>query len=211
MNNKLNWEILFQKYKLQILFLLVGFASLGVGIFLIKNDFFAGPKIEILDEKVGTDNTTKNEIIVEISGAVEKPGVYHLPVNSRIEDLLIASGGLSGDANRVWVEKNLNRAAKLGDGQKIFIQSQNNQSESQSANSGKGEETVAQYDYSTHSNLININTATIAELDSLTGIGQIYAQKITDNRPYSNIEELISKKVLPSSTFNKIKDKISVY
>ncbi len=210
-NTKINFQEIFSKYRLQFLFLLTGIAFLGGAIFLIKNDFLKGPKVEILDPKVEGTGTVKNELIAEIAGAVEKPGVYHLPVNSRIEDLLIASGGLSGDAERTWVEKNINRAAKLIDGQKIFIQGQNNQSGSQSANSGGGGTTVAQYDNSTYNNLVNINTASIAELDALSGIGQTYAQKITENRPYSNTEELVSRKILPSSTFEKIKDKISTY
>lgn len=210
-NSKINLQEILSKYRLQFLFLLTGIAFLGGAIFLIKNDFFKGPKVEILDQKVEGVNAVKNELIAEIAGAVEKPGVYHLPLNSRIEDLLIVSGGLSADAQRSWVEKNVNRAAKLTDGQKVFIQSQNNQSESQSASSRGGESTVAQYDNSTYNNLININTASLAELDSLVGIGQTYAQKIIDNRGYSNIEELVSRKILPSSTFNKIKDKISVY
>ncbi len=210
-NSKINFQEIFSKYRLQFLFLLTGITFFGGAIFLIKNDFLKGPKVEILDPKIEGVNIVKSEIIAEIAGAVEKPGVYHLPLNSRIEDLLIASGGLSGDAQRSWVEKNVNRAAKLTDGQKVFIQGQNNQSESQSASSGGGEGTVAQYSSSTYNNLININTASIVELDSLVGIGQTYAQKIIENRQYSNIEELVSKKVLPQSIFNKIKDKISVY
>lgn len=207
----LDFNSILIKYKLQILFLLVGLIFLGSAILLIKNDFFAPTKIEILDEKVEGISDAKKEIIAEVSGAIEKPGVYHLPVNSRIDDLLIEGGGLSGEADRVWIEKNLNRAAKLTDGQKVFIPSLNEQSQGESANKTIGGINVAQSYNIPDSNLLNINTASLVELDTLSGIGPVYAQKIIDNRPYSNIEELISRKVLPQSTFDKIKSSINIY
>jgi len=58
---------------------------------------------------------------------------------------------------------------------------------------------------------ININTASEAQLDTLYGIGPVRAGKIIANRPYSSIEELVSKKVLGESTLEKIKDQITVY
>ncbi len=120
-----NWKLrigeFLPKYRLQIILLFTGFILLGLGIFLVKNEFFAPTKIEILDPKVEGSSSQKLELIVEINGEVEKPGVYHLPTTARIEDLLIASGGLSINADRVWVDKNLNRAAKLTDGQKVYI------------------------------------------------------------------------------------------
>ena len=60
-------------------------------------------------------------------------------------------------------------------------------------------------------NMININSATLDELDKLPGIGPITAQKIIDNRSYQNISELVSRKVLGSSVYANIKDRLSVY
>ncbi|HEX6977457.1 MAG TPA: helix-hairpin-helix domain-containing protein [Patescibacteria group bacterium] len=207
----INWQEVEQKYRLQIILLIIGFILLGLGIFLTKNDFFAPTKIEILDPKVEGASNQQSEMIVEINGAVEKPGVYHLPSLSRIEDLLIISGGLSVDADRELVNKNINRAAKLIDGQKVYIPSLNEQSNPSTASKTIGGSNVAQYDNTPYSNLVNINEATLNELDTLPGIGPVYAQKIIDNRPYSNTSELVSKKVLTQSVFDKIKDKISVY
>ena len=51
----------------------------------------------------------------------EKPGVYRLSQDDRIDDALIVAGGVSASADREWMEKFLNRAAKLSDGQKIYI------------------------------------------------------------------------------------------
>ena len=58
---------------------------------------------------------------------------------------------------------------------------------------------------------ININAASEQELDSLPGIGPIYAQKIINGRPYSSIDELLSKKIVGSKVFEEIKEKITVY
>src|ERR1017187_733185 len=55
--------------------------------------------------------------------------------------------------------------------------------------------------------LLDINSATKEQLDALPGIGKVYSQKIIDGRPYAKKDQLVSKKVLPQATYNKIKDK----
>jgi competence protein ComEA len=57
---------------------------------------------------------------------------------------------------------------------------------------------------------VNINTSVIEELDQLPGIGPTYAQKIIDNRPYSSIEDLLTKKILKKSAYTQIKDLVSL-
>ena len=56
--------------------------------------------------------------------------------------------------------------------------------------------------------LIDINTAPVSELETLSGIGEAYSKKIVDNRPYKRKDELVQKKIVPQATYDKIKDQI---
>lgn len=141
---------------------------------------------------------TKTEIVVDVEGAVINPGVYRLNSDGRILDALAAAGGLSEDADRNWVEKNINLAKKVTDGVKIYIPRVGEQVLSETMTS-----------IGTAGPVININTASATDLDSLPGVGAVTSQKIIDGRPYGQIEELLSKKIVGQATFEKIKDKIS--
>lgn len=209
-----NFEEFFLKNRLPLSILLVGVLVVSIGVFALKGNFVSEDKVEVLE---GATATQISDIsIVEVSGAVTSPGVYKMPKDSRIEDALIFAGGLSEDADRVWVEKTLNRAARLTDGQKIYIPSIN---ESFGSTQDYHSSTSSANDFGVYQNdtvgqgsgLTNINSASQKELESLNGIGPVYAQKIIEQRPYSNIEELASKKVIPKSTYEKIKSEISVY
>lgn len=146
-----------------------------------------------------TPNSSK--IFVDIEGAVVKPGTYSLKSDSRLKDALSAAGGISDEADKVWVEKNLNLASKVTDGIKIYVPRVGEETSSASTS------TVSSSNVS--GLLININSATASELDTLSGIGPVTAQKIIDNRPYASISELVSKKAVTQSVFDKIKDKIT--
>jgi competence protein ComEA len=210
------------KNKVSIAAFLAGLILIGLGVFMYKGGLLgSGDKVEILDSTVALNPgqiPNKKEIVVEVSGAVQKPGVYKLTEGDRVEDALIASGGISADADREWVAKFVNRAAKLIDGQKLYIAKTNEQSNVPSANNSGGyppeggQVKPDQGVLSTTSNgLINVNTASLSELDALPGIGQVYGQSIIDHRPYSDPSELLSKGALKQSVYDKVKDKVSVY
>ncbi len=178
---------------------LLGIILITVGIVISKSKT---PEPEVTleiggDEVNGTKTGKEGKIItVDVSGAVEKPGVYQLPYDSRIVDALIPAGGLSANANRDAISKSINLAQKLTDGSKVYFPSI---SEPETKDQIKGSETV------------NVNNASLSDLDTLPGIGPITAQKIIDNRPYQNMSELVSKKVLSSSLYAKLKDRLSAY
>jgi competence protein ComEA len=204
------WEEIFLKYRYPLLILLVGLTLTLSGVFIIKSGLTApSTKVEVLNSN--TSGLVNGEIATEIAGEVLEPGVYKLSEGSRVEDLLILSGGFTVDADRNWTDKYLNRAAKLTDGQKIYIPNVNEHSEVLSAKSGRGDQTTSSTFTSDSNALININTASLGELDSLPGIGPVYGQSIVEHRPYSNVEELLSKGALKSSVYQKVKDLISVY
>ncbi len=185
---------------------LVGLLLIGFGILAAKVSLTPLEKVEIISPSTLPENFS--EIIVEVTGEVNKPGVYHLPKDSRIEDLLFKGDGFTKDADSKWITKNLNRAAKLVDGQKLYIP---NQSEVLSASVVTTGSTTSNSIIGNSATNININSASKEQLESLSGIGPVYAQKIIDNRPYSDISELTSKRIIPQKTFDKIKDQISVY
>lgn len=203
------FETFLTKYRFPLIVLLGGVVLIGLGILLNKGEV-SRTKVEVLEATTEAQNQ-QAEIVVEIAGAVEKPGVYKLPKDSRIEDLLVSSGGVSSSADREWMEKTLNRAAKLIDGQKIYIPSVNEQSSVESAKNPSGYQTVSSDFSSQKEGLVNINTASLKELDGLPGIGPVYGQNIIEHRPYSNVEELLSKAVLKPSVYEKIKGLVTAY
>ncbi len=143
-------------------------------------------------------------ITIDIEGAVDKPGVYVLPLDSRIEDAIFKAGGITSEADTERIEKTINRAAKLSDGAKIFIPSM--EGSHTSINSVSGNDIMSDV----NAGLINVNYSSQSELESLPGIGPVTARKIIDNRPYQTLEELVSKKAMGQSLYNKLKDQLSL-
>lgn len=144
---------------------------------------------------------------VDVAGSVQTPNVYILPAGSRVQDVLSAAGGLSAQADREWVARFINRAAPVADGAKLYIPRQGEQNNSTVQNKKMVSGEVA----GETTSLINVNTATQTELDTLPGIGEKTAEKIIAGRPYNTIEALVEKKIVGQSVFGNIRNLIRVY
>ena len=146
----------------------------------------------------GGDAASSGQIVVDVDGAVAHPGLYKLPPDSRVQAALAAAGGLSPQAD----VHRINRAAKLHDGQKLYVLSQGESAPPQAASGGQscegqsctsadgadaGSDTEGQ-------GLVNINTANATQLTQLPGIGPAIAQKIIDyrtaNGPFTSVDDL---------------------
>lgn len=209
-NTSFNWEDFLQQNRIPIVVGLVGLIFVGLGIFFIKDNKFSSTKVEVIENTDGSLGE-KKELIVEVSGAVENPGVYKLKSGDRVEDALIAAGGISAGADRVWMEKMVNRAAKITDGQKIYIISTDEQSDVLSAKNSEGDQSGSSNITASGERSVNINSASQKELEELWGIGPVTAQNIIEQRPYSNVEELLQKKILKSNVYERNLDYLTVY
>lgn len=179
--------------------ILIGLIGGGVLIYGLWGEVMPkDPIVEIIKD----DETKSNgEVVVDVSGSVMSPGVYKLPNSSRIGDAIVMAGGLSATADREWVAKTVNLAEIVKDGGKIYIptKSEGKVMGDSAAKSLSGDGKV------------NINMASISELDGLTGIGEVRAKTIVDGRPYGSTSELVSKAKIPQSVYEGIKDQVSVY
>lgn len=197
----------FRKYWLPLALFCLGLMFFIYGLIAFFGS--ASKSQDITFQKVNSFPVSEQEVInsnlilVDVEGAVVAPGVYKLTPNSIIQDALVSTEGLSSDADRDWVAKNINLAAKLSDGAKVYIPKIG---ETASSNSE-----IPISSNGSNSALININTASSEDLDSLPGVGPATVSKIVNGRPYSNINDLLDKKVVSSKVFSEIKDKITIY
>ncbi|MEK7521616.1 MAG: SLBB domain-containing protein [Patescibacteria group bacterium] len=188
---------------------LLGVLLIGVGVFVFSTGVFEPAKVEILDNsQIAGVSANGQKMVVEIGGAVENPGVYEVNLGDRVDQVLVLAGGLSANADREWVSKNLNRAARVQDGQKIYIPRQGEVSTVYSPRSAAGGSAVVGSPL-TVDGLLNLNTASQGQLEGLPGIGAVRAQAIISGRPYSNVEEVYTRKIVPKSVYEKIKSSIT--
>lgn len=194
---------------------IMGIGCLGYGIVSLStapktSDAVVFQSRENASPAKSNPSTKPKEVMVDIAGAVEKPGVYKLESTGRVRDALIAAGGLRKDADRARVSQTVNLAAPLTDSAKLYIPFVGEQMVTSGTGSENSSGTTNNV-LGSSGKMININTASESELDELTGIGPVTAQKIISNRPYQSIDDLVTKKAVGSSVFSKIKDQISVY
>jgi len=154
------------------------------------------------------------ELVVYVCGAVRRPGVVRLPDGARVADALELAGGPTADAELSAV----NLAAKVGDGQQIVVPEKVT-----GGVTGAGESAAAAGGVAGASAisgaagggaLVNINTASLSELEELSGIGPSTAQKIIDYRTanggFTSIEQLMEVPGIGDAKFAAVKDSVTI-
>lgn len=188
-----------------ILFGVVG-GLLGAGLLLLATRPPRGKEVLLAPAP------TPLPLEVQVEGAVAHPGVLQLPAGARLGEALEAAGGLLPQADT----RALNLATLLQDGDKIVVPllpptPAPTLTRLPGATSAPEETNPSP---PAANGLININTATLEELDALPGIGPAIAQRIIDyrtqNGPFASIEDIQNVAGIGPSTFQKIKDRISV-
>lgn len=132
-------------------------------------------------------------VVVHLTGPVATPGVYRLASGSRVGDAVALAGGFTPEAD----DSSVNLAAPLVDGQQVAVRARGSPAPS-GRSGGK----------------LDLNQASVAELDALPGIGPVLAQRIVERRqaqgPFRSVEQLRDEKLVPGPTYERIKDLLSV-
>lgn len=169
----------------------------GEGLTLVKEES-AAPETGEASETASAETPT--EVVVHVTGAVNAPGVFTLPGDARVDDAVRAAGA-TADADL----SQLNLAQKLTDGQKIVVPKAGETPPATSADGGTSDGDGA---------LINLNTASQAELETLPSIGEVRAQAIIDYREtnggFKSIEELKEVSGIGEKIFADVSPHITV-
>ena len=165
-----------------------------------------------IEEKENKENKEETKemgtgIFVHIDGWIQNPGVYEIKENDRVNTIIEKAGGLKEGESI----KSINLAARLSDGDKIYIPNREEEKQIETTEvKGNNTGTVK----ITKNNKININKASISELKQITGIGESTANKIIDYREnvgkFKKIEDLKEVKGIGDSKYESIKDKITI-
>jgi len=145
------------------------------------------------------------DIVVEVSGGVATPGVYELPGSSRLQQAIDQAGGLTADAD----VSSLNLAAHLGDGEEVVVPIRNDAVASSAEGGTPRSDSVG-----TGGSLIDLNTASAAELDSLPGVGPVISQRIIEyreiNGPFTSIDGLAEIEGISASMVEELRPLVTV-
>lgn len=165
----------------------------GAGMGLVTRPADPPPAVEA--EEPSPSPSAPALVVVDVVGAVARPGVVRLPAGSRVIDALLAVGGMTGDADLFAV----NKAALLRDGMRIYVPR-------------PGEPAPAGSVGTPSETRIDINRASEAEIDALPGIGPTTAAKIIRSRmskPFARTEELQTRGIITARTYADIRDLVT--
>ena len=139
---------------------------------------------------------TRAELLIDVSGAVHRSGVYKLPAGSRINDALLKAGGETEKADLTLV----NRAALLTDGQQVLVPEKVTAAAATSSGGSAPAATAP----------VRLNSATLEQLDELPGVGPSTAQRIIDyrtaNGPFKSVDELDSVSGIGPAKLAELRD-----
>ena len=157
---------------------------------------------EVKKEK--KDESPEQDLItVDVKGAVKSPGIYDLPVGSRVHDAVQKAGGLTEEAD----SKSLNLAQKVSDEALVYVPSKGEEVASQQAASGTTPS-------SSKEKKVNLNKASLEELKQVKGLGGKRAQDIIDHREangkFKSVDELKKVSGIGAKTIEKLKDYVTV-
>ena len=145
----------------------------------------------------------QDQITVDVKGAVRSPGIYDLPVGSRVHDAVQKAGGLTEEAD----SKSLNLAQKVSDEALVYVPSKGEEATSQQAASGTPPSTSKE-------KKVNLNKASLEELKQVKGLGGKRAQDIIDHREangkFKSVDELKKVSGIGAKTIEKLKDYVTV-
>lgn len=193
-------------------------AALGIAAFVVAA---SGPGGEISIEggvawtasgsPAGTGGAPSDSValVVDVQGAVLRPGVLELAPGSRVADAIAAAGGYGPRVDAERAGRELNLATELRDGDRIVVPSRDDPAPAAAAQSSGAVGAPG----GAVGGLIDLNSATAAELDQLPGVGPVTAQKIIDARaekPFATVDELRERKIVGPSTFEKLRDLVTV-
>ena len=142
-------------------------------------------------------------ITVDVKGAVKSPGIYDLPVGSRVHDAVQKAGGLTDEAD----SKSLNLAQKVSDEALVYVPTKGEEAASQQVASGTTAST-------SKDKKVNLNKASLEELKQVKGLGGKRAQDIIDHREangkFKSVDELKKVSGIGAKTIEKLKDYVTV-
>jgi competence protein ComEA len=187
----------------------VGIGALALVLALSSSgaELVAGPALATGQPTEGVAGAY-GEIVVDVTGAVVTPGVYRLPAGARVSDAIDRAGGFSARVDADRASRTLNLAATLHDGEQLRIPSRDDPTEvgpdpSTDGHGGGGGGAA----------LIDLNSASQGELESLPGIGPVTAGKIIAAReeaPFASVEELRERGLVGEKTFESIRALVTV-
>lgn len=183
---------------------LVIFGAVALGLIGIVASTVAGGREpaavldlhEPQDPPAASPNSAPQTILVDVVGAVARPGVVRLPEGARVLDALLAAGGMTAEADLLA----LNKAALLQDGARVYVP-RPGESVPASAAGGVGDPKI------------ELNSATASELDELPGVGPATSARIIRSREqqrFNRIEELQTRGLVSARVFGDVKDLVTV-